>query len=183
MQEQSTAVISRMKEAIRTIPDFPKPGIQFKDITPIFLDPQLCTDIIEALNEEFHLQDIDAIVGIESRGFLFGLAMATRMRKPFVLIRKAGKLPAATVSYKYQLEYGEAVIEVHEDAIQPGWRVLVHDDLLATGGTAVAAGKLVEKLGAEVAAYSFLVDLSFLDGKSQLHKEFPNAEVHGLSSY
>lgn len=183
MDRSLVTLETRLKAAIRDIPDFPKPGILFKDITPVFLDPDLCSAIIERLNSDFHIDEVDAIVGIESRGFLFGLAMATRMRKPFVLIRKTGKLPSATIQYSYDLEYGSATIEIHKDSIAPGSRVLIHDDLLATGGTASAAGKLIEKLGATVAAYSFLVDLSFLEGKKRLKSEFPGAKISGLTTY
>lgn len=172
-----------IKKAIRDIPDFPKPGILFKDITPVFLDPDLCTRILEGFAAQLAEGEIDAIVGIESRGFLFGLALATRMRKPFVLIRKAGKLPGKTIRYAYKLEYGEAEIEIHEEAIQPGWKVLVHDDLLATGGTASAAAELCEQVGATVKGFSFLVDLSFLNGKALLSKRFPNARIHGMVTY
>ncbi len=172
-----------IKATIRDIPDFPKPGVLFKDITPVFKDPALCTSILEAFSSHFSEEGIDAIVGIESRGFLLGLALATRMRLPFVLIRKAGKLPAKTFRLDYELEYGEASIEIHEDALHPGWKVLVHDDLLATGGTASAAARLCEKAGAHVSGFSFLVDLSFLKGRSVLEREFPEAQVVGLATY
>lgn len=172
-----------IKAAIRNIPDFPKPGIQFKDITPVFKNPELCTRILEGFSSHYENEEIDAIVGIESRGFLFGLALATRMRKPFVLVRKAGKLPAKTVKLSYALEYGEATIEIHEDAIEKGWKVLVHDDLLATGGTAEASARLCEQVGAEIAGFSFLVDLSFLNGKEVLRKHFPKAKITGLATY
>ncbi len=173
----------QIKDQIRDIPDFPKPGIIFKDITPILLNPELCNSILEAYEQVYEKAGIDAIVGIESRGFLFGLALATRMKKPFVLIRKAGKLPAKTIAYSYDLEYGSAEIEIHEDAIDEGWKVLIHDDLLATGGTATAAGKLLQQVGAEVVGYSFLVDLSFLEGKKRLEENFPQAHILGLSTY
>jgi len=172
-----------IKAAIRNIPDFPKPGINFKDVTPIFKDPELCTRILEGFSQHFENKGIDAIVGIESRGFLFGLALATRMRLPFVLIRKAGKLPAKTIKLSYALEYGEASIEIHEDALEKGWNVLVHDDLLATGGTASASAQLCEQVGAKVTGFSFLVDLSFLEGKKVLNAQFPDAEIIGLATY
>lgn len=172
-----------IKAAIRDIPDFPIPGILFKDVTPVFKDPALCTRILEAFSIHYQNMDIDAIVGIESRGFLFGLALATRMHKPFVLIRKAGKLPAKTIKLNYALEYGEATIEIHEDALEKGWRVLVHDDLLATGGTAHASARLCEQVGAEVLGFSFLVDLSFLNGKTVLTEGFPEAKIIGLATY
>ncbi|MBI1222312.1 MAG: adenine phosphoribosyltransferase [Bacteroidetes bacterium] len=172
-----------IKSAIRNIPDFPKPGINFKDITPVFKNPELCTRILEEFSSHFEPNEVDAIVGIESRGFLFGLALATRMRKPFVLVRKAGKLPAKTAQISYALEYGEATIEMHEDALEAGARVVVHDDLLATGGTAEAAAHLCKKVGAQVVGFSFLVDLSFLNGKEVLKKHFPEAKITGLATY
>lgn len=174
---------AEIKAVIRDIPDFPKPGILFKDVTPVFKDPALCTRILEAFSIHFEASGIDAIVGIESRGFLFGLALATRMRKPFVLIRKAGKLPAKTIRLDYALEYGEATIEIHEDSLEEGWKVLVHDDLLATGGTAEASAHLCEKVGAEVVGFSFLVDLSFLEGRTRISTHFPEAKIIGLATY
>lgn len=179
MQQLETDI----KAAIRDVPDFPRPGILFKDVTPVFKDPVLCTRILEAFSTHYEMMDIDAIVGIESRGFLFGLALATRMRKPFVLIRKAGKLPAKTIRLNYTLEYGEATIEIHDDALERGWKVLVHDDLLATGGTAQASARLCEQVGARVLGFSFLVDLSFLNGKAVLSEGFPEAKIVGLATY
>lgn len=164
---------TKIKSSIREIPDWPKAGVNFKDITPIFMDPDLCTEILSSFAENGP-GEIDAIVGIESRGFLFGLALATRMRKPFALVRKSGKLPGKTVKYRYDLEYGLAEIEMHADALKPGMKVLIHDDLLATGGTAAAAASLLEQLGVKVAGFSFLVELSFLDGRKNLepfHKD------------
>ncbi|RZK50445.1 MAG: adenine phosphoribosyltransferase [Pedobacter sp.] len=163
---------------LRDIPDFPKPGIIFKDITPILKDADLCKEITEALAAPFKDIQIDGVAGIESRGFLFGMMMAQILKVPFVPIRKAGKLPYKTISQAYSLEYGEAVLEIHEDAFQSGSRILIHDDLLATGGTVVAASKLVQKLGASVAAYSFLIGLDFLGGESRLSKYSP--EIHRL---
>lgn len=153
--------------AIRDIPDFPKPGILFKDITPLFYDQQLCTRIAD----EFILrmeQAPDAIVGIESRGFLFGFLVANRLNIPFVLVRKAGKLPYKTHRMEYALEYGSATIEMHEDALKKDWNVIIHDDLLATGGTAEAAANLVKKSGANVTGFNFVISLDFLNGKSKL---------------
>ena len=159
---------SRVKKAIRDIPDFPKEGIMFKDITPVFQDPVLCKDIVKHLVEDVNGTKIDAVAGIESRGFLLGTALAMELNVPFVLVRKKGKLPYHTVSHKYDLEYGTAEIEVHTDAISPGQSVLIHDDLLATGGSASAAAELIRKQGGTVAGFNFLIELSFLEGRSML---------------
>lgn len=161
----------RIRAAIRDIPDFPKPGILFKDITPVFYDPALCNEIIAEFRKDLDPVPFDAIIGIESRGFLFGLPLSLRMFKPFVLVRKAGKLPYHTVRHAYDLEYGSAVLEMHADAIRPGQKVLIHDDLLATGGTALAAAALVKKQGAEVAGFSFLAELDFLEGRKKIQEE------------
>jgi adenine phosphoribosyltransferase len=162
-----------IRQAIRDVPDFPKPGILFKDITPIFYDQVLCTRIAEGFIERME-QKPDAIVGIESRGFLFGFLMANKLNIPFVLIRKSGKLPYKTMHHEYELEYGSSKIEIHEDALEKGWNVLIHDDLLATGGTAEAAAQLVKKLGAHVAGFNFVVGLEFLNGKNKLIKHSNN---------
>lgn len=161
-------VADKIKQIIRDVPDFPKPGIVFKDITPLLKNPALCNEIVVALTQQLRGLKIDVVAGIESRGFLFGLALAQKLNVPFVPIRKAGKLPYKTVQQSYNLEYGSAILEVHEDAFEAGQQVLIHDDLLATGGTVVAASALVQKLGAEVAAYSFLINLDFLNGKERL---------------
>lgn len=158
----------KLIKAIRDVPDFPKPGILFKDITPIFQNPELCKEItIDYASKLSHL-NIDVVVGIESRGFLFGLLLAQELNKPFVLIRKKGKLPYKTVSEKYDLEYGTAEIEMHIDAIKPNQRVLIHDDLLATGGTAEATAKLILKQSGVVEGFTFLVELNFLNGAEKL---------------
>jgi len=162
------ALMNKIKQVIRDVPDFPKPGIIFKDITPILKNPTLCNEITDALAEQLRGLNIDVVAGIESRGFLFGLALAQKLNVPFVPIRKVGKLPYKTVQQSYDLEYGSATLEVHEDAFVAGQKVLIHDDLLATGGTVVAASALVQKLGAEVAGYSFLINLDFLNGKERL---------------
>ena len=156
-----------IKNAVRDIPDFPKPGIMFKDITPVFYDQQLCSRIADAFVEGIK-EKPDAIIGIESRGFLFGFLAANKLNVPFVLVRKAGKLPYKTTSVEYALEYGTAKIEMHDDALQKGWNVVIHDDLLATGGTAEATANLVKKSGANVAGFSFVIGLDFLNGKSKL---------------
>ncbi|MHB8258970.1 MAG: adenine phosphoribosyltransferase [Bacteroidia bacterium] len=158
----------KIKEAIRDVPDFPKPGILFKDITPIFLDPKLCTEITDAFCRSFAKEKPDAIIGIESRGFLFGMLMASWLNIPFIMVRKAGKLPSKTISQEYNLEYGTASIEVHTDMIKKGWNIVIHDDLLATGGTAQAAADIVKKCGAKVAGFTFVVALDFLNGKERL---------------
>lgn len=164
----------RLKKAIRNVPDFPKPGILFKDITPILLDPVLCRDIVEEFKNRFAKNQIDAIVGVESRGFLFGMMIAQAMNIPFITIRKAGKLPYKTISYEYTLEYGSAKMEMHVDTIQSGWNVLVHDDLLATGGTAAASAELIKMQNANVIGFAFLVELAFLKGKERLNHYTPN---------
>ena len=159
---------SKIKLTVRDVNDFPKPGIVFKDITPILKDPALCIEITKALADKVKGIDIDAVAGIESRGFLFGPQLAELLNVPFIPIRKAGKLPYRTVKQSYDLEYGSATIEVHEDALMAGQKVLIHDDLLATGGTVVAASKLVMQLGAEVVGYSFLIGLDFLNARVRL---------------
>lgn len=176
----SKSLVQRLEEAIENVPDFPIPGIQFKDITPIFLDPKLYEDVISDL-ADFSRDKIDAVCGIESRGYLFGIAIAVALEVPFVLIRKKGKLPPPFVSEKYDLEYGTAEIEMREGQLKPGQRVLVHDDLLATGGTTEAAAKLVEKQGAKVTQFSFLIGLKELKGERKL-AQF-NAEIHKILEY
>lgn len=157
-----------IKAVIRDVPDFPKEGIIFKDITPIMLDAALSNSILDQLTEDYRNQGVDKIAGIESRGFLFGYPLAMRLGIPFVLIRKAGKLPYHKISHSYDLEYGSAVIEMHMDAVQTGDKVLIHDDLLATGGSAAAAAELIRKCGGEVAGFNFLVELEFLEGRNKL---------------
>ncbi len=158
----------KLKAAIRDVPDFPKTGILFKDITPILHDQQLCNDVLDTFAESCISKKLDAIVGIESRGFLFGFALANKLNIPFILVRKAGKLPYTTISHEYDLEYGTAKVEMQVEEIKPGWNVLIHDDLLATGGTAEAAAKLVEMQKGKVAGFAFLVELDFLKGREKL---------------
>ncbi len=158
----------KLKAVIRDIPDFPKEGIVFKDITPILQDPELCNEIAEAFAKEFSDMELDAIVGVESRGFLFGLLLANKLNLPFIPVRKEGKLPANTLKQTYELEYGSATIEIHQDAFKPGARLLIHDDLLATGGTVVAASQLVQKMGGVVAAFAFVINLNFLKGSERI---------------
>jgi len=157
-----------LKTTIRDIPDFPKPGVVFKDITPVLADPGLVTEIKEAFTRQALEWQVEVIAGIDARGFLFGLMIAEAMQIPFVPIRKQGKLPGQTIRVDYQLEYGNATIEMHTDGISKGQRVLVHDDLLATGGTAAAAAELIKNHGGKVAGFSFLVGLSFLPGLEAL---------------
>ncbi len=159
---------AHLKSIIRNIKDFPKPGIVFRDITTLLKDPQAFSNTAEALFEFTKGHRIDKVLGIDSRGFIFGSLLAERLHKGFVPVRKPGKLPAATVKASYQLEYGTNTLEIHKDAIRPGERVLIHDDLLATGGTAKAACELVELLGGEVELISFIVELTFLQGRKPL---------------
>lgn len=158
----------KLKETIRDVVDFPKPGIVFKDITPILLDPILSEEVLLALVDIYKDKKIDKVVGIESRGFLFGFPLAVRLGVPFVMIRKQGKLPYDKISYAYDLEYGSATIEMHTDAIEKGDRVLVHDDLLATGGSAAAAAELIQKQGGDIVSFNFLVSLDFLNGAEKI---------------
>jgi adenine phosphoribosyltransferase len=160
--------VDYVRSKIRDVPDFPKPGILFKDITPVLADPRAFNLCLDLMAERYDGQPIDAIVGIESRGFIFGAALASRMRKAFVPARKPGKLPAAVHRQEYALEYGSDAIEMHQDAITAGDRVLIVDDLIATGGTARAAVDLVKKLGGELAGATFLIELTFLPGADRL---------------
>ena len=162
----------KLKRTIRDIQDYPKPGIIFKDITPLLAEPALIREISSALLEQLRGQRIDAVVGVEARGFIFGSILAHELGSRFVPVRKAGRLPYQTRSQEYALEYGTATMEIHVDAIQPGWRVVVHDDLLATGGTAGAAADLVRSFNGEIAAFSFLVNLGFLPGEKMLTERF-----------
>lgn len=164
----SDAVRDVLERCIRDVPDFPKPGILFKDITPILSDPRVFNLCLDTMAETYDGVALDVIVGIEARGFIFGAALAARMRKAFVPARKPGKLPSATRRVEYQLEYGTDAIEMHVDAISAGQRVLVVDDVLATGGTASATCELVRKLGAEVIGASFVIELTFLSGRDRL---------------
>lgn len=171
----------RLDAAIRDVPDFPKPGIIFKDITPILKDVDLCKAVVDHLYDLIDPAKVDVVAGIESRGFLFGLLLAQRLRKPFVPIRKAGKLPYVTIQQQYALEYGNATIEMHADAFEAGSRVLIHDDLLATGGTVVATSQLIQRLGGSIAGYTFIISLDFLNGKERLTRFSPH--VHSLVGY
>ena len=164
---------------MRDVPDFPVEGIVFKDITPVLKDPEALGMIIEELRSMYQDLDIDAIVGIESRGFIIGTPLALALKVPFVPIRKVGKLPFDKIRVSYKLEYGEATIEMHTDALEPGDRVIIVDDLLATGGTTAASIELVEKLGAEVIKCAFVIELGFLNGREKL----PQGKVDSLIVY
>ncbi len=158
--------------AIRNIPDFPQPGIQFKDITPVLADARLFAGSIDLLTGAFQPGAVDAVVGIDARGFIFAAAAAYKLKCGFVPVRKKGKLPYKTYEESYQLEYGSNTVAIHIDAVKPGSRVLLVDDLLATGGTALAAASLLKRLGVEILEIAFLIELSFLPGRSRLH-DFP----------
>jgi len=164
---------------IRDIPDFPKPGILFRDITPLLQDPAGLSLAVEFLTQPFRDKHIDVVVGAESRGFIFGTAVARNLSAGFVPVRKPGKLPAAKRSVTYDLEYGTDTLEIHADAIRPGQRVLMVDDLLATGGTMQACCELVEQLGGTIIAVAFLIELSGLDGRSRLTRW----DVHSVLKY
>ena len=155
---------------VRSIPDFPEPGIIFRDITSVIQDADGLQAAIDELQAFINPEEVDVIVGTESRGFIFGAPIAYNLHKPFVLIRKKGKLPCETISREYALEYGTAAVEIHKDAIKPGQRVVVIDDLLATGGTIEACNKLVEELGGEVVKIIFLMELAGLNGREKLRK-------------
>ncbi len=160
----------RLEQVIRNVPDFPKPGIQFKDITPVFLDAKLCDEIAEyIINSFLHNHGrVDAVCAIESRGFFIGTLIANKLQVPLFPVRKAGKLPAKTKSYTYDLEYGSATLEIHTEVVKPNWNVMIHDDILATGGTAMAAAELVKGEGGKVAGFSFISTLEFLKGRDKI---------------
>ena len=167
-----SAVATRedIKSIIRDIPDFPKPGIIFKDITPLLKHPEAFRFVVDEIAKELEKTKIDFIVGIESRGFIFSPVLAYKLGAGFVPVRKKGKLPYRTEQIAYDLEYGSAVLEIHQDALPAGARVAIIDDLLATSGTALAAAQLVEKLGAKVEKISFLVELAFLKGRQKISR-------------
>ncbi|HOT74224.1 MAG TPA: adenine phosphoribosyltransferase [Candidatus Wallbacteria bacterium] len=171
--------MDKVKDLIRNVPDFPKPGIMFKDITPLLKNAEGFNRTIELMAAGFNADDVDVICGIESRGFIFASALALKLKKGFVPIRKAGKLPWETTKVKYSLEYGEDVIEVHNDAFSGGARAVLVDDLLATGGTAKAACELIEKTGGKINSVQFVIELSFLNGRDLLK----NYKVNSILSY
>ncbi len=171
----------RVRSLIRDVPDFPKKGILFRDITTLLADPKICGEIVDFFCEDARAKNVSAIAGIESRGFIFGPMVAFKLGVPFVMIRKKGKLPYHRVTYKYELEYGSAEIEMHTDAVKAGQSILVHDDVLATGGTALAACKLLESQGAVIGGLSFLIELTSLGGVSFLEERSKN--IRTLVSY
>ena len=160
--------MKKLEEYVRSIPDFPEPGIIFRDVTSILQDADGLRLAIDSMQECLKGVDVDVIMGAESRGFIFGMPIAYNLHKPFVPIRKAGKLPCETISQSYELEYGEATIEIHKDSIRPGQKVVIIDDLIATGGTVQAATKLVKQLGGEVVKIVFLMELAGLNGREKL---------------
>ncbi len=162
--------MKKLEEYVTSIPDFPEPGIIFRDVTTILQDADGLQLAINGLQDAVKGLDFDVIAGTESRGFIFGMPLAYNLHKPFVLIRKKGKLPRETVEKEYSLEYGTATIEIHKDAIKPGQRVLLVDDLIATGGTIKAAAELIESLGGEVVKIVFVMELAGLNGREQLKK-------------
>lgn len=168
-----------LKKLIREVPDYPKPGILFYDLTTLLKDKQGFHTLIDRLCEHYRGQSIDVVAGIEARGFIFAPALAYRLGAGFVPVRKPKKLPAKTASVSYALEYGTDTLEIHEDAVKPGQRVIICDDLLATGGTAAATGKLVAKLGGKIEGAAFAVELTFLNGRSKLD----GVEVFSLIQY
>jgi adenine phosphoribosyltransferase len=179
MQSSRGKNCDHLKQLIREVPDFPKKGILFYDITTLLKDKVGFATLIDALSEHYLNSQIDAVLAIEARGFIFGPALAYRLNAGFVPIRKPGKLPAQTVKWSYELEYGIDTLEVHKDAIHPGQKVIIVDDLLATGGTANACMQLAKSLGAEIAGLGFVVELDFLGGR----KKFEGTEVFSLLHY
>jgi adenine phosphoribosyltransferase len=175
MDHEQPSVLD-LRNAIRTIPDFPKEGIQFKDITPVLADARLFAASIDLLTENHRPGSVDAVVGIDARGFIFASAAAIKLKAGFVPVRKKGKLPYSTFEQSYALEYGTNTIAIHIDAVKPGSRVLLIDDLLATGGTAEAAALLLKKIGAQILEINFLIELSFLKGRDKL-KDYPTRSL------
>jgi adenine phosphoribosyltransferase len=173
MNALNKGTLQLLKDNIRNIPDFPKPGIQFKDISPLLQNAKTLDLTSKLLAEPFRGHDIDYVIGLESRGFLFGTNLAQDLHAGFIPVRKPGKLPARTISATYDLEYGEDTLEMHADALKQGKNVLIHDDLIATGGSAKAVTELVEKLGGLVKGYSFIIELEGLNGKKNLLEDIP----------
>jgi adenine phosphoribosyltransferase len=159
---------AQIANAIRNVPDFPQPGIQFKDITPLLADARLFAGAIDLLTEKHRPGSVDAVVGIDARGFIFAAAAAVKLKAGFIPVRKKGKLPFKTIEQDYALEYGHATVAMHTDALKPGAKVLLIDDLLATGGTSAAAIALVQKLGGKILEAGFLIELDFLKGREKL---------------
>jgi adenine phosphoribosyltransferase len=179
MSANSTLTTDQLKRMIREVPNFPKPGILFYDITTLLKDKIGFATLIDKLSQHYISHKLDLVIGMEARGFIFAPALAYRLNAGFVPVRKPGKLPAETVKYDYALEYGTNSLEIHKDAIQKGQRVLIVDDLLATGGTAEATAKLASSLGAEIAGLGFVVELDFLNGREKLK----NYDVMSLLHY
>ena len=175
----SKVTANDLAQSIRNIPDFPKPGIQFKDITPVLADPKLFGASIELLTANLKPGMVDAVVGIDARGFIFAAAAAYRLECGFIPVRKKGKLPFETFEESYDLEYGSNTVAIHRDAVKPGRRVVLIDDLLATGGTALAAANLLRRIGVNILEINFLIELSFLNGRSKL----TGLPVRSLISY
>ena len=175
----SDVTVGDLEAAIRNVPDFPQPGIQFKDITPVLGDARLFAGAIDLMASRHADAGIDACVGIDARGFIFAAAAAKQLGTGFVPVRKKGKLPWKTHEESYSLEYGEATVAIHQDALQPGSRVLLLDDLLATGGTAAAAVNLLKKIGAEIVEIGFLIELGFLNGREKMN----GAPINSLITY
>lgn len=172
IQQTEVEKVRYLKSHIRDIPDFPNPGIIFKDITPLLMDSTARSMVLNEMVNNFKDQGIQVVAAIEARGFIFGMMIADKLNVPFVPIRKFGKLPYKKKIAHYDLEYGTSSIEIHEDAILPNARVLIHDDLLATGGTAMATGSLIQQVGGVVAGFSFIINLSFLPGEINLITQF-----------
>ena len=167
---------------LRDVPDFPKPGIIFKDITPLLANPVARKRVVQEIALHFSTQEVEAVAAVEARGFIFGSLLAEALSVPFIPVRKSGKLPYHKIQEEYSLEYGTASIEMHVDAFEKGPRVLIHDDLLATGGTATAAGNMIERLGGIVMGYSFIINLAFLPGEKMLSERF-GVKPHYLVTY
>jgi len=172
---------ARVREVIREVPDFPIEGVNFKDITSLLLDASLSKEILAKFIEEAKRVNPDVICAIDSRGFIYGTGIAQALNIPLILIRKKGKLPCETIEYSYDLEYGSATLEMHKQDLPPGSKVLVHDDLLATGGTAEATAALIEKAGSQVVGYSFLINLTFLPGAEKISKYCD--EIYAMVEY
>jgi adenine phosphoribosyltransferase len=176
-------VEKQINDLVRNVPNFPKEGILFKDITPLFLHPEVCKSVVKKMAEQATISGakIDAVAGVESRGFLFGILLAQELNVPFHLIRKKGKLPGKTVEFSYQLEYGSATVELHQGFVKANENILIHDDVLATGGTARAAAELIKMEGGNIAGFAFVMELEFLAGKKLIEPYSGN--IHSVVSY